>query len=651
MSNLITTLFTDQLIAALCNTLLYSFIFGLLLAASAGIIIMLTRHAAAVTRYNLLTAALMVFTFAIAVTFVVQFDDGVENTPVTPQSNYTTLTGTADVGQATQASMREYASSHNQAFFEKFITTHRISIVLIWFIMICIRCVQLGWGLMAVHRLKHKKIHEIANHWVQKTREMAGRLGVTQQVNILESELAKVPMVLGHFKPVILIPMGLLTALSTAEVEAVLLHELAHIRRRDYLVNLLQSMLEIIFFFNPGVLWVSYLIKMERENCCDDIAISKNVNKVNYINALVACEIFRSSKPVYGMAMSGSGNQLIKRVHRMVKKRNNGLNTLEMTVLILCLVISGIGFSAYAGKDRIKEAALAIAKVVMPAEGEVPLNTQKELSKQTTAANMSDKPKLIIAQHKVIDSMVASGIKFTIRYADSAKKVALIETTQDSYNVINFKTLTNASDTDKLVKTTVNTQSTYTTAANQNGVINRYQSLVRRDSMDRAYYDFSFDKNNNINDGLRHIPRTYNEQMALELVKDGIIPGDAASMQRFSYKLGSDEFIVNGKKQTEEVAKKYQVMFDRHTNNPKYAAPAQLESSHVLNRIVLEIVKDGIIDKSNSALATLSFTLNNNDFVVNGQKQPAAIFKKYFNAFVKTAPNGEMSWRYNMASK
>ncbi|PJJ79826.1 M56 family metallopeptidase [Mucilaginibacter auburnensis] len=651
MSNLISSLFTDQLIAALCNTLLYSFIYGLLLAALAGIVIMLTRHAAAVTRYNLLAAAFMMFTLAIAVTFVVQFNNGLEKIPVTAQSNYTTLTAPANVGQATQASMPESASSHNQAFFENFITTHRISIVLIWFIIICVRCVQLGWGLMAVHRLKHKKIHQVANHWVQKTREMAGRLGVTQQVNILESELAKVPMVLGHFKPVILIPIGLLTALSTAEVEAVLLHELAHIRRRDYLVNLLQSMLEIIFFFNPAVLWVSHLIKTERENCCDDIAISKNVTKVNYINALVACEIFRSSKPVYGMAMSGSGNQLIKRVHRMVKKRNNGLNTLEMTVLIVCLVISGIGFSAYAGKDRIKEAALAIAKVVMPAEGEVPLNTQKESYKQTTAANVSDKSKLVIAQRKVIDSMVASAVKFTTRYADSAKTVALIETRQDSYNVINFKTVTNASDTDKLVKTTVNTQTTYTTAANQNGGFNRYQSLVRRDSMDRAYYDFSLDKNNNINDGLRHIPRTYNEQMALELVKDGIIPGDAASMRLFSYKLGSDEFIVNGKKQPDEVAKKYKVMFDRHTNNPKYAASMQMENSHILNRIILEMVKDGIIDKSDNALANLSLALSNEGFVVNGQKQPAAIFKKYFDAFVKTAPNGEMSWRYNMSSK
>jgi bla regulator protein BlaR1 len=80
-------------------------------------------------------------------------------------------------------------------------------------------------------------------------------------------------MVIGNLKPVILMPIGLLTALTTEEVEAILMHELAHIKRRDYLVNLLQSLMEIVFFFNPAVLWISQLIKAERENCCDDLAL------------------------------------------------------------------------------------------------------------------------------------------------------------------------------------------------------------------------------------------------------------------------------------------------------------------------------------------------------------------------------------------
>jgi beta-lactamase regulating signal transducer with metallopeptidase domain len=80
----------------------------------------------------------------------------------------------------------------------------------------------------------------------------------------------------------------MLTTLPASEIEAILLHELAHIRRRDYLVNLLQSFSDIIFFFNPAVLWLSSLIRDERENCCDDIAIGEVKNKKQFIHALLS---------------------------------------------------------------------------------------------------------------------------------------------------------------------------------------------------------------------------------------------------------------------------------------------------------------------------------------------------------------------------
>src|SRR4030095_11498069 len=95
----------------------------------------------------------------------------------------------------------------------------------------------------------------------------------------LQSSLTKVPVVIGHLKPVILFPIGILNSLPQNEVEAILLHELAHIARNDFLINLLQQFTEIIFFFNPAVIWVSSCIKSERENCCDDIAISVTQDK------------------------------------------------------------------------------------------------------------------------------------------------------------------------------------------------------------------------------------------------------------------------------------------------------------------------------------------------------------------------------------
>src|SRR5476651_2673010 len=170
----------------------------------------------------------------------------------------------------------------------------------------------------------------------------------------MESGIAKVPMVIGHLKPVILIPIGLINSLSSDEVEAILIHELAHIQRRDYLVNILQSFMEIVFFFNPAVLWISKLIKAERENCCDDIAVTQTSSKVNYISALVSCQEYQLNVPAYSMALAGNKNSLVDRVKRIISSRNQSLNVVEKALLTICLVAVGLCMSAYAAREDIK---------------------------------------------------------------------------------------------------------------------------------------------------------------------------------------------------------------------------------------------------------------------------------------------------------
>ena len=123
-------------------------------------------------------------------------------------------------------------------------------------------------------------------YWKEKIQQLADELQIRRRIQLLQSEIVQVPVVIGVLKPVILIPLGILSQLPPEQVEAILLHELAHIKRKDYLVNLLQSLAETIFFFNPAVLWVSSLIRDERENCCDDIAIAGTKNKAAFVNAL-----------------------------------------------------------------------------------------------------------------------------------------------------------------------------------------------------------------------------------------------------------------------------------------------------------------------------------------------------------------------------
>jgi hypothetical protein len=110
---------------------------------------------------------------------------------------------------------------------------------------------------------------------------------------------------------------------------------------------MLQSVMEILFFFNPAVLWISKLIRTERENCCDDLAVAQDHNKVNYIRALVSCEEYKAFVPPYAMAFAGGRNTLLHRVKRMASNRNHSLNRLEKTILAVCLAGAGLFVMAF----------------------------------------------------------------------------------------------------------------------------------------------------------------------------------------------------------------------------------------------------------------------------------------------------------------
>src|SRR5207237_1869978 len=102
----------------------------------------------------------------------------------------------------------------------------------------------------------------------------AQRLRLRQAARVLQSTLVQTAVVVGYFRPVILLPVSVVTGLSAAQLDAILAHELAHIRRHDYLVNLLQTLVETVFFYHPAVWWLSNQVRNEREICCDDIAVA-----------------------------------------------------------------------------------------------------------------------------------------------------------------------------------------------------------------------------------------------------------------------------------------------------------------------------------------------------------------------------------------
>jgi hypothetical protein len=146
-----------------------------------------------------------------------------------------------------------------------------------------------------------------------------GRMAIEQPIRILMSHAADGPSVVGWLRPVLLIPAATLTGLTPEQLEAVLAHELAHIRRYDYLVNMLQMAVETVLFYHPAVWWISTRIRHEREHFCDDEAVRACGNPLVYARALAALERLRPAIPA--MAMNATGAPLLYRIQRLVGVR------------------------------------------------------------------------------------------------------------------------------------------------------------------------------------------------------------------------------------------------------------------------------------------------------------------------------------------
>jgi beta-lactamase regulating signal transducer with metallopeptidase domain len=154
--------------------------------------------------------------------------------------------------------------------------------------------------------------------WRRLLEELAPRLGVVRPVWLYESPRVIVPTLIGWLRPVILVPVGMLTGMTPAQVEAVFAHELAHVKRHDYLVNLAQSLLDVFYYYSPGAWYLSRVIREERENCCDDLAIDATGNPLALGRALAELERVRRDA-IATPALAATGGSLLARVRRLVR--------------------------------------------------------------------------------------------------------------------------------------------------------------------------------------------------------------------------------------------------------------------------------------------------------------------------------------------
>lgn len=505
--------------AALGQTLIHSLWQGAILAGITGLIVIFTRNAKAANRYLLLVGTLLLFAIVSVGTFCYELYQPVVK--ATSAQIIYHVSGIPKISAAEQSLPRQLM---------KYVDNHTQIIVYVWFFIVLARSLQLATGLHNLYLLRSKKLLPADEVWSKRMEALAYQLGIKRMIKIAESGIAKVPMVIGHLKPLILIPAGLLTALPPTEIEAILIHELAHIQRRDYLINLFQSLLEIIFFFNPAVLWLSSLIRTERENCCDDIAIQQTSSKVNYIKALVSCQEYQLSAPSYAMAFQGKRNELMGRVKRMASGTNYALNFRERSILFVILVTAGLLTLAFTNVKQIQHFAV---------------KTQKEIISPVVPARDTT---LIPTQQPTKKVKWTSSAKPLKSHQEEIKILEPEDTTVSIHKKMAYEDSLKQSRLAPISPIRTQTQPLLPSSSQISPLKGKLSQVAAKSS--------TFHQANYV--PYRPTKADLGARVTADLIKDEIINSDYKNL---SFKLSNNELIVNGVKQPEEVQKRYKDKF------------------------------------------------------------------------------------------
>jgi uncharacterized protein (TIGR03435 family) len=221
-------------------------------------------------------------------------------------------------------------------------------VVLFWMVGVGVLLLRLLGGWWRIHRLHRASRAAASSVWTAATARIAASLGLGRRIYVVDSPHVDTPTVIGWMKPVILLPIAAFAGLSPSQIEAILAHELAHIRRHDFLVNLLQTFAETLLFYHPAVWWLSARIRTEREHCCDLVALSVCGDAVGYAEALVELESWRTVQS--RLAMAATGGTLMARVRRLLGAPSDDRPRAFSTMVIagvVALVICVAGASRY----------------------------------------------------------------------------------------------------------------------------------------------------------------------------------------------------------------------------------------------------------------------------------------------------------------
>ena len=327
----------DTWIAVTGWTLLHFMWQGTLIALTAGIALRVLHRRSPHARYTLACVALAAMLAAPIVTARIVADPS-RAAIAQPSAAASSAAAMPEVGVATGVPMSSFSGNRFlSATASVDLAGVLPTIVAFWLAGVSILLLQLVGGWWRVRRIQAIAMLEPRSEWADSARRLADRLGIARALRVVDSTMVDTPAVIGWMRPVVLLPVAALANLTPSQIEAILAHELAHIRRHDFIVNLAQTMAETLLFYHPGVWWLSRRIRSEREHCCDDIAVQLCGDAYAYAAALT--EIAATGGSRHGLAVAATGGPLLHRVRRLLGAENGRRSAGGMVIAGLALAL------------------------------------------------------------------------------------------------------------------------------------------------------------------------------------------------------------------------------------------------------------------------------------------------------------------------
>ncbi|MFD2553862.1 M56 family metallopeptidase [Sphingobacterium tabacisoli] len=234
-------------------------------------------------------------------------------------------------------------------------------IVPLYLLGILVQSISCVRSYLQIKSLKRKTTDHIPTVWQEQFTRGIQRLGITKNVRLLLSDQIFEPLAMGFFRPVVIFPLAYINKMALAEVEALILHELAHIKRNDYLLNIMKIVMETILFFNPFIWLISRHIQTEREQACDDSVVSLLPQQINYAKALLTVELLKkeTSSPRMSLAASGTQHKLLQRIKRITQaKMETSYTTIKhqlVASLMVLFTLVSVAWTQPNRKEEVKE--------------------------------------------------------------------------------------------------------------------------------------------------------------------------------------------------------------------------------------------------------------------------------------------------------